>query len=114
MTDFDKLRAAVGRLGSRDAFLYAFDLLELERENIRPYEWHVRRATLRSQVKRAGAVILLSENINGGDGASIFAHACRWAWKASNATILPLNDLDRIKPSEMLALPDNPRFVIKH
>jgi bifunctional non-homologous end joining protein LigD len=27
VTDFDKLRAAVGRLGARDAFLYAFDLL---------------------------------------------------------------------------------------
>jgi ATP-dependent DNA ligase len=38
VTDFDRLRAAVGRLGSRDAFLYAFDLLELDGENMRPYE----------------------------------------------------------------------------
>ena len=30
VTDFDRLRAAVKRLGSRDAFLYAFDLLELD------------------------------------------------------------------------------------
>jgi bifunctional non-homologous end joining protein LigD len=29
VSDFDKLRAAVGRLGSRDAFLYAFDMLEI-------------------------------------------------------------------------------------
>jgi hypothetical protein len=29
VSDFDRLRAAVGRLGSRDAFLYAFDLLEI-------------------------------------------------------------------------------------
>ena len=77
VTDFDRLRSAVGRLGSRDAFLYAFDLLELDGENMRPYEWHVRRATLRSLVKRAGAGILLSEHIKGADGASIFAHACR-------------------------------------
>jgi bifunctional non-homologous end joining protein LigD len=27
VSDFDRLRSAVGRLGSRDAFLYAFDLL---------------------------------------------------------------------------------------
>jgi bifunctional non-homologous end joining protein LigD len=44
---------------------------------MRPYEWHVRRATLRSLIKRAGAGILLSEHINDGDGASVFAHACR-------------------------------------
>jgi len=59
VSDFDRLRAAVGRLGSRDAFLYAFDLLELDGENMRPYEWHVRRATLRSLVKRAGPGIRL-------------------------------------------------------
>jgi bifunctional non-homologous end joining protein LigD len=76
VTDFDKLRAAVGRLGSRDAFLYAFDLLELDGENMRPYEWHVRRATLRSLIKRAGPGIRFSEHLEG-DGALAFAHACR-------------------------------------
>ena len=30
VTDFDRLRAAMGRKGSRQAFLYAFDLLELD------------------------------------------------------------------------------------
>ena len=30
ISDFDRMRTAVGRLGSRDAFLYAFDLLEVE------------------------------------------------------------------------------------
>ena len=76
VTDFDRLRAAVGRLGSRDAFLYAFDLLELDGENMRPYEWHVRRATLRSLIKRCGAGIWLSEHIDG-DGVAVFNHACR-------------------------------------
>jgi bifunctional non-homologous end joining protein LigD len=76
VTDFDKLRAAVGRLGSRDAFLYAFDLLELDGENMRPYEWHVRRTTLRSLIKRAGPGIRLSEHLDG-DGAAAFQHACR-------------------------------------
>jgi bifunctional non-homologous end joining protein LigD len=76
VTDFDRLRAAVSRLGSRDAFLYAFDLLELDGENMRPYEWHVRRTTLRSLIKRAGAGIRLSEHLDG-DGAAAFQHACR-------------------------------------
>jgi bifunctional non-homologous end joining protein LigD len=76
VTDFDRLRAAVGRLGSRDAFLYAFDLLELDGENMRLYEWHVRRATLRSLIKRAGAGIRLSDHLEG-DGMAAFRHACR-------------------------------------
>jgi hypothetical protein len=28
VTDFDRLRAAIGRMGSRDAFPYTFDLLD--------------------------------------------------------------------------------------
>src|SRR5262245_52376261 len=75
VTDFDRLRAAVGRLGSRDAFLYALDVLEIDGEDLRRYEWHVRRATLRSLIKRAGQGIRLSEPIDG-DGALAFQHAC--------------------------------------
>jgi bifunctional non-homologous end joining protein LigD len=73
VSDFDRLRAAVGRMGSRDAFLYAFDLLEIEGEDLRRCEWHVRRATL---IKRAGPGIRLSEHLDG-DGALAFRHACR-------------------------------------
>jgi bifunctional non-homologous end joining protein LigD len=76
VSDFDRLRAAVGRMGSRDAFLYAFDLLELDGENMRPYEWHVRRATLRSLLKRVGPGIRLSEHLDG-DGGLAFQLACR-------------------------------------
>jgi bifunctional non-homologous end joining protein LigD len=75
VSDFDRLRAAVGRMGSRDAFLYAFDLLEIDGENLRPYEWHVRRATLRSLIKRGGPGIRLSEHLDG-NGALAFQHAC--------------------------------------
>ena len=76
VSDFDRLRAAVGPLGSRDAFLYAFDLLEIDGEDLRRYEWHVRRATLRSLVKRAGPGIRLSDHLEG-DGMAAFRHACR-------------------------------------
>jgi bifunctional non-homologous end joining protein LigD len=81
VSDFDRLRAAVGRLGSRDAFLYAFDLLELDGENMRPYEWHVRRATLRSLIKHAGPGIRLSDHLEG-DGVAAFRHACRMGLEA--------------------------------
>jgi bifunctional non-homologous end joining protein LigD len=75
VTDFNRLRAAVGRLGSRDAFLYAFDLLEIDGEDLRPYEWHVRRATLRSLLRRGSRGIRFSEHLDG-DGALAFHHAC--------------------------------------
>ena len=51
--DFDRLRAAVGRMGSRDAFLYAFDLLELDGNDLRRDAWEVRRATLTSLLRKA-------------------------------------------------------------
>jgi len=84
VSDFDRLRAAVGRMGSRDAFPYAFDLLELDGENMRPYEWHVRRATLRSLLKRVGPGIRLSEHLDG-DGGLAFQLACRMGLEGSVA-----------------------------
>jgi hypothetical protein len=39
VTDFDLLRAALGRKGSRRAFLYAFDLLELDGRDLRDRPW---------------------------------------------------------------------------
>jgi bifunctional non-homologous end joining protein LigD len=76
ISDFDRMRTAVGRLGSRDAFLYAFDLLEFNGEDLRPYEWHVRRATLTSLLKKANDGIRLSEHIDSADGEAVFHHAC--------------------------------------
>ena len=52
VSDFDRLRAAVGRMGSRDAFLYAFDLLEINGTDLRRDAWHVRRATLASLLRK--------------------------------------------------------------
>ena len=65
VSDFDKPRAAVGRLGSRDAFLYSFDLLEIDGEDLRRCEWQVRRATLRSLLKKSNPGIQLSEHLEG-------------------------------------------------
>jgi bifunctional non-homologous end joining protein LigD len=76
VTDFDRLRAAVGRMGSRDAFLYAFDLLELNGDDLRPYEWQVRRATLASLLRKAGEGMRLSDHLDSADGEAVFRHAC--------------------------------------
>ena len=55
-SDFDRLRTAVGRMGSRDAFLYAFDLFEINGDDLRRCEWQVRRATLASYSARPSRV----------------------------------------------------------
>jgi bifunctional non-homologous end joining protein LigD len=39
VSDFELLRAAVGRKGARNAFLYAFDLLELDGVDLRREPW---------------------------------------------------------------------------
>jgi ATP-dependent DNA ligase len=76
VSDFDQLRAAVGRLGSRDAFLYAFDLLEINDTDLRRDAWHVRRATLTSILRKARDGIRVSEHIDSTDGATVFQHSC--------------------------------------
>jgi ATP-dependent DNA ligase len=40
------LRTSVNRMGSRDAFLYAFDLLEINGTDLRRDSWELRRGTL--------------------------------------------------------------------
>jgi bifunctional non-homologous end joining protein LigD len=77
VSDFDRLRTAVGRMGSRDAFLYAFDLLEINGTDLRRDAWHVRRATLASLLRRAGHGIQLSEHMQSADGDAVFGHACK-------------------------------------
>jgi bifunctional non-homologous end joining protein LigD len=79
VSDFDRLRAAVGRPGSRDAFLYAFDLLEIDGEDLRRYEWHVRLATLRSLIKRASPGIRLCEHLaTAGSRSNISGRSPDW------------------------------------
>jgi bifunctional non-homologous end joining protein LigD len=76
VTDFNRLRAALGRKGSRQAFLYAFDLLELNGEDLRRETWETRRTLLVMLLRKAYDGIRLSEHIEGTDGTTIFGHAC--------------------------------------
>src|SRR5262245_35743150 len=58
------------------AILYAFDLLELDGQDLRREPFVVRKATLASLLAKAGAGLRLTEHIEG-DGATVFAHACK-------------------------------------
>jgi bifunctional non-homologous end joining protein LigD len=77
VTDFERFRIALAdRGGSRSVFLFAFDLLALDGEDLRRHPWEIRRATLTRLMRKACPGVRLSEHLDG-DGATIFEHACR-------------------------------------
>src|SRR5262249_23463031 len=57
-------------------FLYAFDLIELNGDDLRREPLEVRKATLRSMLAKAGLGLRFNEHIEG-DGPTVFAHACK-------------------------------------
>jgi hypothetical protein len=57
-------------------FLYAFDLIELNGDDLRRDPLEVRKATLASIVAKARPGIRFNEHLEG-DGPTIFAHACK-------------------------------------
>jgi len=73
VTSFDHIRY---RRNDGDVFLYAFDLIELNGDDLRRNPLDVRKATLRSVLTRVGHGIQWNEHIEG-DGATIFRHACK-------------------------------------
>jgi bifunctional non-homologous end joining protein LigD len=73
MSSFDRIRY---RRHDATVFLYAFDLIELNGDDLRRDPLDVRKATLSSVVAKAGAGIRYIEHIEG-DGPSVFAHACK-------------------------------------
>jgi len=74
MARFDRIRY---RRHDADAFIYAFDLIELDGEDLRREPLSVRKATLASLLSRTGAGLRLNEHLVHEDGAEVFAHACR-------------------------------------
>jgi bifunctional non-homologous end joining protein LigD len=58
------------------AFLYAFDLIELNGDDLRRDPLEVRKATLASIVAKASPGIRFNEHMEG-DGPTVFAHACK-------------------------------------
>jgi bifunctional non-homologous end joining protein LigD len=58
------------------AFLYAFDLIELNGDDMRRDPLQVRKATLRSMLAKASLGLRFNEHLEG-DGPTVFAHACK-------------------------------------
>jgi bifunctional non-homologous end joining protein LigD len=58
-------------------FLRAFDLIELDGDDLRRDPLAVRKATLASLVARAAPGLRLNEHLDRDDGALVFEHACR-------------------------------------
>ena len=69
-SDFDRLHSRAHDAG---VFLYGFDLIELDGEDLRPAPLEHRKAKLEKLLTRSDG-IRFSEHIEG-DGAMIFAHA---------------------------------------
>src|SRR5262249_12900733 len=57
-------------------FLYAFDLIEVNDDDLRRDPLEVRKATLASIVAKAAPGIRFNEHMEG-DGPTVFAHACK-------------------------------------
>jgi bifunctional non-homologous end joining protein LigD len=73
MPVFDHLRY---RRYDASVFLYAFDLIELNGDDMRRDPLEVRKATLRSMLAKAGPGVRYNEHLEG-DGPTVFAHACK-------------------------------------
>jgi bifunctional non-homologous end joining protein LigD len=69
---FDRIRY---RRHDASVFLYAFDLIELDGDDLRREPLDVRKATLVSLLRRAAPGLRLNEHIEA-DGPTVFAHAC--------------------------------------
>jgi bifunctional non-homologous end joining protein LigD len=65
-------------------FLYVFDLIELNGDDLRRDPLQVRKATLASIVAKARLGIRFNEHIEG-DGPTVFAHACKLGLEGRSA-----------------------------
>jgi bifunctional non-homologous end joining protein LigD len=70
---FDRLRY---RRDDRRVFLYAFDLIELDGEDLRHEPIERRKAALAKLIRRAKTGLVLNEHINE-PGDVVFRHACK-------------------------------------
>jgi ATP-dependent DNA ligase len=70
---FDKLHS---QANDEAVFLYAFDLLELDGVDLRPLPLEDRKRRLHALLRGKRSRIIYNEHLKG-DGAAIFAHACK-------------------------------------
>ena len=74
IASFDRIRY---RQHDASVFLYAFDLVELNGDDLRRDPLAVRRATLASLLARAAPGLRFNEHLTEQDGPLVFAHACK-------------------------------------
>jgi bifunctional non-homologous end joining protein LigD len=74
MVSFNHIRY---RRHDSSAFLYAFDLIELNGDDLRRDPLEVRKATLANIVARAAHGIWFNDHIEEEDGGTVFRHACK-------------------------------------
>ena len=65
------------RRNEPDAFLYAFDLLELDGTDLRREPIEVRKATLASILRKSRHGVRLNEHLEHDCGLTVFQHACQ-------------------------------------
>ena len=58
-------------------FLYAFDLIELDGQDLRREPLQVRKATLASVLAKSGPGIRFNGHLECDDGETVFRHACQ-------------------------------------
>jgi bifunctional non-homologous end joining protein LigD len=73
IASFDRIRY---RHHDANVFLYAFDLIELNGDDLRRDPLKVRKATLASVLARAAAGLRFNEHLED-DGPTVFAHSCK-------------------------------------
>jgi bifunctional non-homologous end joining protein LigD len=71
---FDRIRY---RRHDATVFLYAFDLIELNGDDLRREPLEVRKATLASVLAKAAPGLRLNEHLEHDDGEVVFRHACK-------------------------------------
>ena len=74
LSSFDRIRY---RRHDASVFLYAFDLVELDGDDLRREPLAVRKATLASLLRRATPGLQFNEHMDHEDGPLVFAHACK-------------------------------------
>jgi bifunctional non-homologous end joining protein LigD len=74
VSSFDLIRH---RQHDGSVFLWAFDLIELDGDDLRREPLEVRKATLASLLARAAAGARFNEHFEHEDGRLVFAHACK-------------------------------------
>jgi hypothetical protein len=85
-------------------FLYAFDLIELDGEDLRKLALVERKLRLRRLLSRRTSGIVYNDHIDG-DGSTIFAHACKLGFegtvsKRRDFELRPRQALDQGEESE--------------